>query len=444
MQSSLSGSGGMTKEEKDLLDRSVKCQMKLEMRGSSVEMEIEQVEKPEETSASPAIGAGPQIAQYSEALLENSTAPPVELGDVFFSKWEEDLAMIDFSNDIRPKILTTEEEISAWSRAVNISHDTITRHGVKRLGWAEIRWDGPNSAEWAGLAIGLNEFGRAHGCWAAAAGPNWASTGRTGPRLVGRWTDWAGPRRSGLGHWIRTGLLPALARRGGVDSGCLVLLGKRVSFTIPKQRLNQLWSSGRSYSITDLPNDHYLAQFSSAEDREWALTGDCNKGAFARICVEIDLTKSLRPKFELRSRVYGVEYEGLHLICFDCGRFGHWKEECCVGNESVVVEGQAGVALLEEGVKQVERVRPSSGQQEASEEPAPTGGEIFGPWMQVHNRHRNLRSHPAIRGDNGGKKDIMGAQKGRSRFAFTILGELEGENISEEIVPVGVEFKPLM
>ncbi|OWM91587.1 hypothetical protein CDL15_Pgr022336 [Punica granatum] len=116
MQSSLSGSGGMTKEEKDLLDRSVKCQMKLEMRGSSVEMEIEQVEKPEETSASPAIGAGPQIAQYSEALLENSTAPPVELGDVFFSKWEEDLAMIDFSNDIRPKILTTEEEISAWNQ----------------------------------------------------------------------------------------------------------------------------------------------------------------------------------------------------------------------------------------------------------------------------------------------------------------------------------------
>ncbi|PKI76176.1 hypothetical protein CRG98_003403 [Punica granatum] len=134
-------------------------------------METEQAEKPEETTASPAIGAGPRNAQYNEVLLGNSTAPPVESGDVFFSKWEEDLAMIDFSNDIRPKILTTEEKISAWSS-------------------------------------------------------NW--------------------------------------------KGCLVqkLLGKRVSFTILKQRLNQLWSSGRSYSITNLPNDHYLARFSSADDRE--------------------------------------------------------------------------------------------------------------------------------------------------------------------------------
>ncbi|PKI45766.1 hypothetical protein CRG98_033773 [Punica granatum] len=78
-------------------------------------METEQAEKPEETTASPAIGAGPRIAQYSEVLLGNSTALSVESSDVFFSKWEEDLVMIDFSNDIWPKILTTEEEIFVWS-----------------------------------------------------------------------------------------------------------------------------------------------------------------------------------------------------------------------------------------------------------------------------------------------------------------------------------------
>lgn len=51
-------------------------------------------------------------------------------------------------------------------------------------------------------------------------------------------------------------------------------------------------------------------------------------GKYARVCVEIDLTQPLIPTVTLNGRIYKVEYEGLHLICFDCGRYGHRKEEC--------------------------------------------------------------------------------------------------------------------
>lgn len=52
------------------------------------------------------------------------------------------------------------------------------------------------------------------------------------------------------------------------------------------------------------------------------------RARFARVCIEVDLRKTLVSKFELNCREYRVEYEGLHLICFNCGCFGHNKEQC--------------------------------------------------------------------------------------------------------------------
>ncbi|PKI66166.1 hypothetical protein CRG98_013419 [Punica granatum] len=47
------------------------------------------------------------------------------------------------------------------------------------------------------------------------------------------------------------------------------------------------------------------------------------RGNFARICVEVDLTRPLRLEVEMDGCPYRVEYEGLQLICFHYGRFGH-------------------------------------------------------------------------------------------------------------------------
>jgi hypothetical protein len=52
------------------------------------------------------------------------------------------------------------------------------------------------------------------------------------------------------------------------------------------------------------------------------------RGKYARICVEVDLTKSLLAMFMIKGRKYNVEYEGLHLLCKTCGKFGHYSEGC--------------------------------------------------------------------------------------------------------------------
>mgnify|MGYP001567182811 CR=1 FL=1 len=52
------------------------------------------------------------------------------------------------------------------------------------------------------------------------------------------------------------------------------------------------------------------------------------RGKYARICVEIDLTKPLIPFIWVHQDLQAVEYEGLHQICFACGQYGHVAENC--------------------------------------------------------------------------------------------------------------------
>lgn len=73
----------------------------------------------------------------------------------------------------------------------------------------------------------------------------------------------------------------------------------------------------------------------------------------ARICVEVDIIKVLISRFEFNNHIYNVEYEGLHLVCFGCGRYGHKKEVCSLfaekkpGNESGGnVQGEVGKQVL--------------------------------------------------------------------------------------------------
>lgn len=57
-------------------------------------------------------------------------------------------------------------------------------------------------------------------------------------------------------------------------------------------------------------------------------TGYALRGRYARLCVELDLTKPLIPKVRVGKRWYPVEYEGLGMLCFHCGRFGHSEHGC--------------------------------------------------------------------------------------------------------------------
>ena len=59
------------------------------------------------------------------------------------------------------------------------------------------------------------------------------------------------------------------------------------------------------------------------------------QGQYTRMCVEVDLTKPLLSKFRLNDRVWGIQYEGLKMICFKCGHQGH-KEDACGLDQGVV------------------------------------------------------------------------------------------------------------
>jgi hypothetical protein len=50
------------------------------------------------------------------------------------------------------------------------------------------------------------------------------------------------------------------------------------------------------------------------------------RGKYAPLCVQVDLTKPLLAMFTIKGRKYNIEYEGLHMLCLTCGKFGHYRE----------------------------------------------------------------------------------------------------------------------
>lgn len=57
------------------------------------------------------------------------------------------------------------------------------------------------------------------------------------------------------------------------------------------------------------------------------------RGRYARICIEVKLDEPLIPFLTILGAQQRVEYEGLHMICFGCGKYGH-REDGCPGSAS--------------------------------------------------------------------------------------------------------------
>lgn len=85
------------------------------------------------------------------------------------------------------------------------------------------------------------------------------------------------------------------------------------------------------------------------------------RGRYARVCMEIDLNKLLLPSISVFYEPQLVEYEGLHLICFSCGKYRHRSEACNTLHQT----------------------------EDQSEPPmAPTLDRPYGPWMLPKNPWR--------------------------------------------------------
>ncbi|XP_045798137.1 uncharacterized protein LOC123892394 [Trifolium pratense] len=62
------------------------------------------------------------------------------------------------------------------------------------------------------------------------------------------------------------------------------------------------------------------------------------RGRFARMCVEIDLTKPVVGRVGVNGEWYQVQYEGLHIICTQCGCYGHLLKDCAQTKKKPVTE----------------------------------------------------------------------------------------------------------
>ncbi|XVF30287.1 hypothetical protein REPUB_Repub16aG0043800 [Reevesia pubescens] len=52
------------------------------------------------------------------------------------------------------------------------------------------------------------------------------------------------------------------------------------------------------------------------------------KGRYVRLCVQVKLDKPLSKTTMVDGRKHSIVYEGICLLCFNCGKIGHNKESC--------------------------------------------------------------------------------------------------------------------
>ncbi|CAN0846263.1 hypothetical protein LINGRAHAP2_LOCUS4370 [Linum grandiflorum] len=87
--------------------------------------------------------------------------------------------------------------------------------------------------------------------------------------------------------------------------------------------------------LPDLPIEYYnpvavkrIASYIGKPVRVDRATEVGARGKFARVCVEVDLTKPLLSKYMLEGVKYLISYEGLPNLCTECGRYGSPTHLC--------------------------------------------------------------------------------------------------------------------
>ncbi|CAN1125434.1 hypothetical protein LINPERHAP1_LOCUS10832 [Linum perenne] len=118
------------------------------------------------------------------------------------------------------------------------------------------------------------------------------------------------------------------------------------------------------------------------------------RGRYARVCVEVDISKPLIGKFMIEDRTFLVEYESLENICHHCGIYGHKIDNC---SERVVPQSDLETEAIPETI--------------VPDKPE----EVAGSWMTVCRRNK---------GKPGVEKSAANSTK-PSGSRFTILQQDE-------------------
>lgn len=123
-----------------------------------------------------------------------------------------------------------------------------------------------------------------------------------------------------------------------------------------------------------------------------------SRGKFARVCVEIDITKPLLSKYTLGEMKWSIEYEGIHLVYFNCGIYGHKQEQCDAGRE---------LNERDEGMQEPEPMAAENNGnnlytpalRKTRESKLLVGEEKYGTWMIVKRKPRRPPRNPEVRSE---------------------------------------------
>ncbi|XVF00748.1 hypothetical protein REPUB_Repub04eG0028100 [Reevesia pubescens] len=231
--------------------------------------------------------------------------------------------------------------------------------------------------------------------------------------------------------------------------------------------VRQLWSLLGDFQAVDLDNDYYCFRFKNEQDYNHVLIGEAtidsvvawvrfpgmplefygndillkignaigktlmvdrntmvaSRGKYARICMEVNLTKPLVPKIFTEGRWQSVEYERLGMVCFNCGKFGHSKEQCPL-NHAIEI------------VKHNRKAMSSDAHKEANE----TGDESskYGLWMIATKNYRKPRHEASPnpkQKQNFRSPNDASSEKQSVGSRFTILNKTITEQEDTEVSP---------
>ncbi|CAN1810686.1 hypothetical protein LINPERHAP1_LOCUS25982 [Linum perenne] len=218
------------------------------------------------------------------------------------------------------------------------------------------------------------------------------------------------------------------------------VLERSFAYPVLKRRLEALWAKDGHIQVSDLSNDYFLVRFSSAEDYQraafkgpWKIavnrignyigrtirmdlaTAEGARARYARICVEVDLSKPLLGKYMIGERVFFVEYESLENVCHCCGFYGHKMDACPTLGSSTCSEAE---------------VIPSPPPTEAAGHTGDAGS-----WMTVTRRHQRKNNGKQIESQ---KKKQEGADILIQESKFRVLRREDKEKDAKVIAPVAV------
>ncbi|KAJ1397580.1 Zinc finger, CCHC-type [Sesbania bispinosa] len=244
---------------------------------------------------------------------------------------------------------------------------------------------------------------------------------------------------------------------------------QRVGFRMMSMKLKYLWAKNGDIRVMDFSEDFYLVRFSDEDYNVkkiavWVLiphlpaelynphflwragsqlgtmlkidetTSIHTCSQFARICIEVDLRYQLIPYFNALGRTFKVEYEGLHMICLECGKYGHKMDSCPDKIKSLEVKNQDSVVHITKAQEVKNFVQDSNGgRQEINVNPSITDVQekdssqqsleeqaIFGPWMLVKKSPRKIIKVNSKK-QEGGIEKPQGDQAHISGTRFEIL-----------------------